>query len=193
MKKAFTLIELLIVIAIIGILAAILFVSIGQSPLQGSRDAKRVSDMQAFGTALSLYYADNNRYPTADTEVAASGVCVAGGACPLVPKYSNALPRDPLHDDTVTLCTALAAAWNTTTLNSGVRATMPALTGGAARFAYIYRTVAGGQAYLLQACLENVNYKTLASDCDDVNASIPACTAKTGANAANEVIYEVHS
>lgn len=64
MKKAFTLIELLSVVAIIGILAGILFVSIGQMPLKKARDAKRLNDMKAMQGALARYALDNNgNYP----------------------------------------------------------------------------------------------------------------------------------
>lgn len=81
MKKAFTLIELLIVIAIIGILAGILFVSIGQNPLIRARDTKRISDLQNLRTALTLYYTDNNAYPAALAN--------------LIPTYIPAVPVDP--------------------------------------------------------------------------------------------------
>ncbi len=203
MKKAFTLIELLIVIAIIGILAAILFVSIGQSPLQGSRDAKRVSDLQSFRTALSLYYADNGRYPVASTEVAdgTAGNCVIGVLCPIVPKYTTSLPRDPLFDDQNTTCitplpSVATGVFNASTAATVIYAPMPKATGAPDRFGYTYATVAGQQAYLLKACLENQSYSALASDCDDTSLAVLPCTATKGpadATHPNERIYELHS
>jgi type II secretion system protein G len=68
MKKAkgFTLIELLVVIAIIGLLSTLAVVALNNAR-QKSRDAKRVSDVKQISTALELYYADNNGYPTAAT------------------------------------------------------------------------------------------------------------------------------
>lgn len=70
MKKAkgFTLIELLVVIAIIGLLSTLAVVALNNAR-QKSRDAKRVSDVKQTSTALELYFADNNQYPTAATEI----------------------------------------------------------------------------------------------------------------------------
>jgi len=63
MRKSFTLIELLIVVAIIGVLAGILFVSIGQEPLRKARDAKRLNDMKSIQSALILYLQQNGPWP----------------------------------------------------------------------------------------------------------------------------------
>jgi len=70
MKKAkgFTLIELLVVIAIIGLLSTLAVVALNNAR-QKSRDAKRVSDIKQVSTALELYFADNNGYPTAVTAI----------------------------------------------------------------------------------------------------------------------------
>jgi len=62
-KTGFTLIELLVVVAIISILAGILFVSIGQGPLQKARDAQRKATLKQIELALSLYYNTYGRYP----------------------------------------------------------------------------------------------------------------------------------
>ncbi len=61
--KAFTLIELMVVIAIIGILAAIVFAPL-QTALRKGRDAKKISEMKTLQTALMLY-ADSHKgvYP----------------------------------------------------------------------------------------------------------------------------------
>lgn len=57
-KKAFTLIEMLIVIVIIGILAAALIPRLVS--VQGrARDTKRKADLQQIGTALAIYKLDN--------------------------------------------------------------------------------------------------------------------------------------
>jgi type II secretion system protein G len=67
-KKGFTLIELLVVIAIIGLLSTLAVVSLNNAR-QKSRDAKRVSDIKQIQTALELYFADQNAYPTAATAI----------------------------------------------------------------------------------------------------------------------------
>ncbi len=61
-QKAFTLIELLIVIAIIGLLSSIVLVALNNARGKG-RDAKRIADIRQLVTALNLYYSDNNVYP----------------------------------------------------------------------------------------------------------------------------------
>jgi general secretion pathway protein G len=62
-KRGFTLMELLIVIAIIGILISISVASYGSAQKKG-RDARRHGDMKAVQNAFEQYYADNNgSYP----------------------------------------------------------------------------------------------------------------------------------
>lgn len=83
MKKAkgFTLIELLVVIAIIGLLSTLAVVALNNAR-QKSRDAKRVSDVKQVSTALELYFADNNGYPTAATAITLGGAstkCLSTG------------------------------------------------------------------------------------------------------------------
>jgi type II secretion system protein G len=63
-SKGFTLIELLVVVAIIGVLATIVLSSLSNARAQ-ARDARRVSEMKNFETALEMYYLDYNRYPNA--------------------------------------------------------------------------------------------------------------------------------
>ena len=61
-KKGFTLIEILIVVAIIGILASVVLVGLGPLQRQG-RDARRISDLKQVQTGLELYYNKNGAYP----------------------------------------------------------------------------------------------------------------------------------
>jgi prepilin-type N-terminal cleavage/methylation domain-containing protein len=65
-KQGFTLIEILIVIAIIGILASVVLVGLGPVQKQG-RDARRVSDLRQTQNGLELYFNKNGRYPAVTT------------------------------------------------------------------------------------------------------------------------------
>ena len=61
-QAGFTLIELLIVVAIIGLIAAIAIPNL-MSALNKAKQARTVADMKAIGSALETYAVDNNIYP----------------------------------------------------------------------------------------------------------------------------------
>lgn len=95
-RGGFTLIEMLIVIAIIGILASIVLVGLGPVQKRG-RDARRQSDLRGAQNALELYYSKCGHYPggpncqTASNEDWAGMVTAVTGASIGV----NRLPNDP--------------------------------------------------------------------------------------------------
>lgn len=107
--KGFTLVELLVAIAIVAIIAAVGFVSYSQSQ-KIARDAKRKQDLREIAKALQLYYGDNKRYPCStlyqfstanpslwitDEDTDGTGPCGATGAG-FTSSYIGALPVDPL-------------------------------------------------------------------------------------------------
>jgi prepilin-type N-terminal cleavage/methylation domain-containing protein len=64
MKRGFTLIEILIVVAIIAILASVVLVGLGPTQ-QAGRDARRLSDLRNTQNALELYFNKCGYYPGA--------------------------------------------------------------------------------------------------------------------------------
>ena len=63
-SKGFTLVELLVVMAILGVLASVTLVAFRSSQARG-RDAQRKSDLKQIASSLELYYADYHEYPDA--------------------------------------------------------------------------------------------------------------------------------
>ncbi len=114
-RKGFTLLEILLVVGIIAILAAIVIVAINPSKqLAQARNTERKSDLKQINSALSQYYIDYNEYPTSLTSVSSlTEICDTGTSASsseltntcnnidlinlseLVPKYLTAIPTDP--------------------------------------------------------------------------------------------------
>jgi len=133
-KKAFTLIELIVVIGIIGVLATLSMGSYANVQ-RGARDAKRKSDLKDIELALQQYYSDNSQFPPA-------GGCDYGTNCyvystagaswipALVSRYLDTVPVDPKN--------TAAGPWKT------------------GNYSYAYGNVSSdGQSYDLTTQLEN--------------------------------------
>lgn len=89
--KGFTLIELLIVVAIIGILAAIAVPNFINARLR-AQIAKIQGDAKALGTAMEQYKIDTNFYPVDGTNRNPIGLYML--TTPVA--YMSSIPRDPL-------------------------------------------------------------------------------------------------
>ena len=64
-QHGFTLIEIMVVVVILGILAAIIIPRISDRPEQARR-TKAIMDIKSIETALSLYQMDNGSYPSTE-------------------------------------------------------------------------------------------------------------------------------
>ena len=62
-QRGFTIVELLIVIVVIGILAALVITTYSGIQQKG-RDTERQTDIKAIHGQLEAYYAQNGHYPT---------------------------------------------------------------------------------------------------------------------------------
>jgi len=76
-QRGFTLMELMVVIAIIGILASIVFPGLTDSRKK-ARDSERISEIGELSIGYELFYSSCKRYPVNGLSSADNG----GGACP---------------------------------------------------------------------------------------------------------------
>jgi general secretion pathway protein G len=100
-ESAFTLIEILVVVAILGILAAIVVPRVMDRPDEAKRVAAK-ADIAAIVQSLKLYRLDNGFYPTTDQGLAALVQKPAANPIPGNWKqggYLERLPRDPWGSD----------------------------------------------------------------------------------------------
>lgn len=84
-KKGFTLVELLIVIAIIAIIAGIILGSMSEARAKG-RDASKIRSMNEVRKALALYYSQNGAYPQSSNVVNGMQALVDAG---FIPSFSS--------------------------------------------------------------------------------------------------------
>ena len=83
-QKGFTLIELLIVVAIIGIIAAIAIPNL-LNAIDRGKQKRTMADLRSMGTAIEEYSIDNNFYPVSTT--------VATLEAEVSPAYMRKLPE----------------------------------------------------------------------------------------------------
>ena len=89
-RRGFTLIELIVVITIIGILAAIAVVQV-RNAQRKAQETALMDDLHEMRKAIDNFYADKQRYPNDLNE--------------LVPNYLRKIPNDPItkHPDWETI------------------------------------------------------------------------------------------
>jgi len=99
-KQGFTLIEMLVVVAIIGMLGSLIFGGLISSSRAKARDAKRISDMANLQSVMELYYNKYGYYPvgkiTEYTSSADWGNFTAILTDPMTGVGISKLPKDPV-------------------------------------------------------------------------------------------------
>ena len=96
-QRAFTLLEVMVVVVILGILAALVVPKIIGRPEEARRIAAK-QDIASLMQALKLYHLDNHRYPS--TEQGLQALVKRPETAPLAPNwkpggYIERLPKDP--------------------------------------------------------------------------------------------------
>lgn len=93
-QQGFSLIEIMVVVVIIGILAALIVPRLMDRPDQARVVAVR-QDIAALMQALKLFKLDNGRYPSAEQGLQALVKPPQGGGAMPVTPYLDRLPNDP--------------------------------------------------------------------------------------------------
>ncbi len=113
-KRGFTLIEILVVIGIIAVLAAVVLVAINPArQFAQARDSQRSSNVTAILNAIGQYIADNKGNLPSVPAKGAAAIEVGSSLCNnLIPTYLPSLPTDPRSDNegvSLTSCAGIAA------------------------------------------------------------------------------------
>ena len=164
-KKGFTLVELLVVMAILGVLVTILASGFRNAQLRG-HDTQRKSDLKEISNSLELFYQDYGYYPPASNG------------------YIDACPYNPGSNS------GTACSWGSGVMTDSKTVyfkTMP--DDPTSDYNYYYRTVAGSndQKFQLYAHLEN----TQDPDCINGDCTTPAVAVTCGGTSVCN--FSIHS
>ncbi|MBW2057670.1 MAG: type II secretion system major pseudopilin GspG [Deltaproteobacteria bacterium] len=105
-QRGFTLIEIMVVVVILGILAAIIIPKISGRPEQARR-TKAIMDIKSIETALALFQMDNGFYPSTEQGLEALVEKPTTGRIPNNYKeggYLKRVPLDPWKNPYVYIC-----------------------------------------------------------------------------------------
>lgn len=94
-KKGFTMIELLVSLAIIAVLFTAVMVLVGGFK-EKSRDSRRMSDVREINKALTLYANSNGGFPISSSQIVITGEDIVSNALETA-GFITAVPSDPIH------------------------------------------------------------------------------------------------
>ncbi len=124
MKKGFTLVELTVVIAIIGILTAVVLTSTNATH-QEARDERRQSDLKEIQIDLAQYYEYYQAYPdglTTGTNKLSTFILGGAGAIPTDPSTNQAYFYAPYNNGTINSSYCVGATLETASLSDNATA-----------------------------------------------------------------------
>ncbi len=96
-ERGFSLIEIMVVVVIIGLLAAIIAPNVIGN-IDRALVTRAESDIRSIETALNLYRLDNFRYPSTDEGLQALVSNPGDAAAPNWKRYLDSIPTDPWNN-----------------------------------------------------------------------------------------------
>jgi general secretion pathway protein G len=94
-QRAFTLVELIVVVAIIGFIASAILVGLTTTQLD-ARDKRRISDLRQIEAALNLYYSRYNSFPT-EASGANGNMSTNSVFLNAIKPFMQGTPNDPVN------------------------------------------------------------------------------------------------
>ncbi len=97
-QRGFSLIEIMVVVVIIGLLAAIIAPNVIGN-IDRALVTRAQSDIRSIETALNLYRLDNFRYPSTEEGLSALVTSPGETSAPNWKRYLDSAPSDPWNND----------------------------------------------------------------------------------------------